>query len=147
MTITSRIIHQVIFALLIAVAVPFTAPAETAKLAMRGYDPVNYFTQGRPAKGDPQFSHVWDGERYLFASPKHRDMFASDPTRYAPQFPGHCAAAMVAGRVVTPNPEHWIIVEGKLYLFGGESGPDRVRANPALIQKAEQNWRRVRNSD
>jgi YHS domain-containing protein len=123
------------------------AAADTAKLAMRGYDPVNYFTEGRPAKGAPEFSHVWDGERYLFASARHRDMFASDPARYAPQFPGHCAAALAAGQIVSPNPEYWIIVEGRLYLFGGEAGPEKVRANPTLIQKAEENWPRKPKAD
>lgn len=142
----SRIIRQLVLALLITVALPFAAAAESAKVAMRGYDPVNYFTEGRPAKGSPEISHVWDGERYLFASARHRDMFASDPARYAPQFPGYCAAALAGGAVVVPNPEYWIIVDGKLYLFGADTGPEKFRANPALVQKAEQNWPRLRKS-
>ena len=147
MTNPSRMIRQVIFALLITVGAPFAAAADTAKLAMRGYDPVNYFTEGRPAKGSPEFSHVWDGERYLFASAKHRDMFASDPARYAPQFPGHCAAALASGQIIRPNPEHWIVLDGKLYLFGGEGGPAKAEADSTLIHKAEQNWPRIRKAE
>lgn len=144
MTNTSRTICHVIFALLIALTLPFMAAADSAKVAMRGYDSVSYFTEGRPAKGSPEFSHVWDGERYLFASAKHRELFASDPARYAPQFPGYCASSLAGGQVVAPNPEYWVIIDGKLYLFGGALGPERFRANPALIHKAEQNWPRLR---
>ncbi len=143
MTKTSRTCY-VIFALLIILTLPWAAVADSAKVAMRGYDPVNYFTEGRPTKGSSEFSHVWDGERYLFATVRHRDMFATDPARYAPQFPGYCASSLAGGQVVVPNPEYWIIIEGKLYLFGGELGPERFRANSALIRKAEQNWPRLR---
>jgi YHS domain-containing protein len=139
-----RCTRRVAIALLIAVALPFAASAEPVRVAMRGYDPVNYFTEGRPEKGSPEFSHVWDGERYLFASAKHREMFASDPARYAPQFPGYCASSLSGGHVVAPNPEYWVIIEGKLYLFGGQQGPGRFKANPGMIQKAEENWPRLR---
>ena len=29
--------------------------------AIRGYDPVAYFTAGRPLRGSPQFTHHWRG--------------------------------------------------------------------------------------
>ena len=137
----------VIIALSFAIAVPSVAEAESGKLALRGYDPVNYFTQGQPAKGSPEFSYVWDGERYLFANLKHRDMFASDPARYAPQFPGHCAAALAAGHVLAANPEYWIILNGNLYLFGSPGGPERFRSDPQLARSAQKNWMRTRNSE
>jgi len=140
-------ICQIIISLSIVIAAPFVAAAETGKLALRGYDPVNYFTQGQPAKGSPEFSYVWDGERYLFANATHREMFASDPARYAPQFPGHCAASLAAGHVVAANPEHWVILNGKLYLFGGPGGPESFRDDPRLARSAEMNWLRIRKSE
>lgn len=146
MTITRRI-HHALYSLLFVLAIPVALAADSTKLAMRGYDPVNYFTEGRPAKGIAEFSFVWDGERYLFANARHRDMFASDPVRYAPQFPGHCAASLAGGQTVAANPEYWIIVGGKLYLFGAEAGTERFRTNAALIKKAEQNWPRLRKSE
>ncbi len=146
MTILSRI-HRVFFALFFTVAVPFAAAADSTKPAMQGYDPVNYFTAAKPAKGYPEFSFVWDGERYLFANVKHRDMFASDPGRYSPQFPGWCAAALTRGEHVVPDPQNWIIIEGKLYLFGKAVGPKLFRENPALVQTSEENWRRVRKTE
>jgi hypothetical protein len=145
MTIMSRI-HRAILALLFTIAVPFAAAAESMKLAMQGYDPVNYFTEARPAKGNPEFSFVWDGERYLFTNARHRDMFAADPGKYSPQFPGWCAAALTRGEHVVPDPQNWIIIEGRLYLFGKSIGPRLFRENPALVQVSEENWKRVRKT-
>jgi YHS domain-containing protein len=140
-------IHRVIFTLFFAIAFPFAAAAESTKLAMQGYDPVNYFTEARPAKGSPEFSFVWDGERYLFANAKHRDMFVSDPGRYSPQFPGWCAAALTRGEHVVPDPQNWIIIDGKLYLFGKPIGPKLFREDPRLVQASEENWKRVRRTN
>jgi YHS domain-containing protein len=143
MTISSCI-HRAVFALFFTAAVPLAAAAESTKLAMQGYDPVNYFTEAQPAKGNPDFSHVWDGERYLFANAKHRDMFAAAPEKYSPQFPGWCAAALTRGEHVVPDPRNWIIIEGRLYLFGKPIGPKLFRENPGLARISEENWKRAR---
>ena len=63
-------------------------------LAIKGYDPVAYFTDGRPVKGDPQFTHMFEGATYQFASASSRDQFAKEPARYVPQFGGFCAWAV-----------------------------------------------------
>jgi YHS domain-containing protein len=120
--------------------------ADDAKVAMKGYDPVNYFTAGQPAKGKPEFAHVWDGETYHFVSAAHRDRFAATPERYAPQFPGWCAAALTRGEHVVPDPENWVIIEGKLYLFGKPIGAGLFRDKPELAKKAQENWVKVRDA-
>ena len=131
------------------VLLSFPVPARSAgdaAIAMQGYDPVAYFTVAAPTKGSPQFFHVWDGERYLFAKAEHRDRFAKDPERYAPQFPSHCAAALTHGEVVTPDPRNWIIIEGKLYLFGKALGQKLFRDNPHLVDAAQASWKRTRKA-
>ena len=57
--------------------------AETAPLALKGYDPVAYFTDARPTPGLEQFELLWDGQRYRFASAQHRDLFKANPDKYA----------------------------------------------------------------
>ena len=59
--------------------------------AIEGYDPVAYFTEGRPVEGASAFSHDWMGATWYFASAENRDRFAADPERYAPQYGGYCA--------------------------------------------------------
>jgi hypothetical protein len=99
-------------------------------LAIKGYDPVAYFTDGKPTPGLPEFEYVWDERRYRFASAKHRDLFKADPVHYAPQFGNYCAMALALNQVVVANPENWLISDGKLYVFG-KPAPD----GPALFQK------------
>jgi hypothetical protein len=113
---------------------------EGVPLAIGGYDPVAYFTAGRPTRGLPEIEHEWDGHRYRFSSPAHRELFTADSARYAPQFGNHCAMALTRGEIVEANPEYWLISDGKLYLFGKAVGPDLFRQDLAgNIAKANQN--------
>lgn len=59
--------------------------------AIRGYDPVAYFAEGKPVKGLREFSHQWQGATWRFASAQNRERFAADPHKYAPQYGGYGA--------------------------------------------------------
>jgi hypothetical protein len=48
--------------------------AAEAPLAIRGYDPVTYFTEGKAARGHPEFEYEWDERRYRFSSAAHREL-------------------------------------------------------------------------
>ena len=123
-------------------AAPGPSGAEDAPLAIKGYDPVAYFTDGKPALGLPDISYEWDEHRYLFASAAHRDLFKADPVHYAPQFGNYCAMALSTGQIVVANPENWLINDGKLYVFGKAApfGPVLFQQNlDANIVKANQN--------
>ncbi len=37
-------------------------------LGAKGYDVVAYFTDGKPTKGNPQFTHDYGGVKWQFAS-------------------------------------------------------------------------------
>ena len=112
-------------------------------IAIMGYDPVAYFTEGRALKGSPEFSHEWLGETWHFASVEHRDAFAADPIRYAPQYGGYCALGVVYDETsANLDPEVWRIVDGKLYLFFGNEGlEENWDADPrAVVAKADAKW-------
>jgi len=106
------------------------AVSADAPLAIKGYDPVAYFTVGKPTPGQSEFEHVWDERRYRFANAGNRDLFKADPVRYAPQFGNFCAMALAKGMIVVADPENWLITDGKLYVFGSPAP-----AGPALFQK------------
>ena len=110
-------------------AIP-TAMAQGVPLAIKGYDPVAYFTDARPILGSPDIELEWDDHRYRFATVAHRDMFKGDPVHYVPQFGNFCAMALAKGELIQANPENWLINDGKLYVFG--KGPP---AGPVLFQK------------
>lgn len=129
--------------LLLAAAASVGSPpaiAEKLPLAIKGYDPVAYFTLGKPTPGLPELEYEWDEQRYRFARPEHRDLFKADPLRYAPQFANYCAMALTRGEIHEANPEYWLINDGKLYIFGGPTGPERFRqALTENVLKANQN--------
>ena len=106
------------------------ASADDVPLAIKGYDPVAYFTDGKPTRGLPEIEYEWDEHRYRFSSAEHRELFKADPVRYAPQFGNFCAMALAKGEIVVANPENWLISDGKLYVFG-KPAP----AGPALFQQ------------
>ena len=53
--------------------------SDQSGVALRGYDPVAYFTSGAPVKGEARFAQVYRDHRYLFASEADRGAFAADP--------------------------------------------------------------------
>jgi YHS domain-containing protein len=134
---------------LLAAALPLSTSAFAAwgaPLAIQGYDPVAYFTFGKPTHGLPEFEYEWDEHRYRFARPEHLELFKADPVRYAPQFAGFCAVALARGDLDEGNPEYWLLSEGKLYLFGKPIGPALFQQDIAgNLVKAEQNRPRIVN--
>ena len=99
-------------------AVSQLVAAELLPLAIKGYDPMAYFTIGMPTRGLPDIEYEWDEHRYRFARLEHRELFKADPVRYAPQFGEFCAMALALGERDEANPEYWLISDGKLYIFG-----------------------------
>ena len=113
-------------------------------LAIKGYDPVAYFTESKPMPGDAQFRYEWDGAVYQFASAKHLELFKADPDRYLPQHRNLCTAAMSRGEKVIADPNNWTIHEGRLYLFGKPVGPGKLLADPAGVKaRADANYDKV----
>jgi YHS domain-containing protein len=126
-------------AVLCAAAMPAVA-ADAVPLAIRGYDPVAYFSVGAPVRGLPKYEYVWDDHRYRFSRPEHLELFKADPVRYAPQFANLCAMALTRGKIVEANPEYWLVSEGKLYIFGKADGPRLFAQDLARnLAKAQQN--------
>ena len=110
-------------------------------IAIRGTDPVAYFTDGRAVQGDPAIHADWKGARWLFASGDHRAMFVADPAAYAPQFGGYCAWAVAEGYTAPIDPEAWRIVDGKLYLnYSVKVQKKWARDIPGNIARAQTNW-------
>jgi hypothetical protein len=107
-----------------------SAGAQEVPLAIKGYDPVAYFIDGKPVRGLPEIEYEWDEHRYRFSRAEHRELFKADPVRYAPQFANFCAMALSKGEIVVADPENWLVSDNKLYVFG-KPAP----AGPALFQK------------
>lgn len=122
-----------------------TTPAGVTRVALKGYDPVSYFTDGVPQQGSAEFTVAFDDTTYWFKSAEHRAAFAADPEHYAPQFDGFCAVQLSRGRKVEADPEAWTINNGKLYVFSGKRGVLIFNERPIdIAQKADENLKQLR---
>jgi YHS domain-containing protein len=109
--------------------------------AIRGYDPVAYFTLGAPVKGSKEFRHEWRGAAWYFASSANRDRFAAEPEKFAPQYGGYCAYGVALGSTPSIDPAAWSIVDGKLYLnYNLPTRASWEKDIPGYIRKADANW-------
>jgi YHS domain-containing protein len=115
--------------------------AGASGIGLDGYDPVAFFTDGKPMNGDPAISATYKGATYFFVSKEHRLRFEEDPEKYVPQFGGYCAFGVSVGALFPVDVSTWQIRNGKLYL----------NLNPAIlgqfngdfegkVAKAEKNW-------
>ena len=110
-------------------------------VAIKGYDPVAYFVQGKPAKGRKELSYTWNQATWFFSSSQNQEAFISDPEKYAPQYGGYCAYAMASGDLVDIDPLAWKIHEGKLYLnFSPKVHKKWEKRMEDYIKKADLNW-------
>jgi YHS domain-containing protein len=116
--------------------------AQSPSVSLKGHDPVAYFTEGRPVKGSASINYEYDDARYLFSSQKNRELFASSPDRYTPQYSGLCATGMAFGAKAEADPAVWKIVDGKLYVFSSAQAREKFDQDPALHAKAQQNWQK-----
>ena len=130
----------------------FAAPAMAASpapavytaadgLGAKGYDPVAYFTEGKPVKGSASHQLEWGGAKWRFASAAALKAFKADPARFAPQFGGYCAWAVSQHYLAPGDPNHWKVVDGKLYLNANARAKQLWEADQAeAIKRGHGNW-------
>ena len=110
-------------------------------VAIMGYDPVAYFTDGQARKGSEEFAYDWLGTPWHFASDGHRELFIGDPAKYAPQYGGHCTLGVANGEsTINIDPEAWRIIDGKLYLNYADDPLLDAPERAVYLAKADANW-------
>jgi YHS domain-containing protein len=110
-------------------------------IALGGYDPVSYFTDGKPANGNPKIEATFNGALYHFVSQEHRETFEKDPVKYAPAYGGFCGYAASIGKVRPSDPLLWSIVDGQLIVQHAKSALELWQKDvPGNKAKADKNW-------
>ena len=113
-------------------------------IAIGGYDPVAYFTEGRAVQGSDRNRLRWNGAVWWFSSHRSRARFAAEPTTFAPQYGGYCAWAASQNRLAPGDPRIWRIVEGRLYFNCSERAQADWEADlQANIARGNANWLRL----
>lgn len=113
-------------------------------VAIKGYDPVAYFTMHRPQKGSEDISMEWLAAKWYFANDEHRKLFAANPVKFAPQYGGYCADGVAYGDTTANiDPAAWRIIDGKLYLNYDQGAAAEIEDIPGQLDKAVANWPKV----
>lgn len=109
--------------------------------AIRGYDPVAYFTESDAIRGSKKITYKYRDAKWRFSSEENKELFKSDPEKYIPQYGGYCAKAMSGDRFLKIDPKAWTIIENKLYLnYSPKTRVSWKQDNTGLIEKANQYW-------
>lgn len=117
-------------------------------VAIKGYDTVAYFQDGKAIKGNESFNFQWHNLTWYFKTRENRDLFAAMPEKFAPQYDGYCAWAMTEERKAVTDPEVWKIVDGKLYLNCSMAAYEKWSKDiPGNIEKADANWLKLNSGN
>jgi len=110
-------------------------------LAIKGYDPVSYFTTGKATAGLPQFSTNYKGAAYRFVSADNRERLIAAPEKFVPQYGGYCAYAISLNKIADIDTDQWAIVNNKLYLNNGFFAQSLWSLDKSgNIARGDQNW-------
>jgi YHS domain-containing protein len=113
-------------------------------LAISGFDPVAYFTEGKALFGLPDIELNVDGSVWRFSNEGNRDAFERHPEVYAPRFAGYDPVAIDRGRSVPGHPLFWVVVGQRLYFFYSEKTRGTFLNDPGrIIDAAERKWPNV----
>lgn len=142
-------------ALMIALHTPGTALAQATTervvvnrftgLAISGFDPVAYFTDTAPIRGDERYEAVQFGAVWRFRNEGNRAAFIGHPDVYGPQFGGHDPVDVARGKTVQGLPQLWKIHGQRLYLFASETSRTAFAANPdGFANSAQRRWPKLK---
>jgi len=142
--------HTPLLAFVFLLGSALAATATENDIAISGYSPVSYFTQGRAERGSPRFSVLHEGKLYYLTSEEQMLRFRNNPEKYIPALGGHCPYSLALGRAVAIDPERFEIIDGRVYLFHDSDELDALEAfrNSAdrgkILEKAEQQFELMR---
>ena len=107
-------------------------------LALYGFDPVAYFTDAAPVVGRPEFELSFAGAVWRFRNEGNREAFRDRPDVYMPGFGGYDVLAVGRGAAVASNPQYWLMIDRRLYLFESPAARDAFAVDTGKAHAAAQ---------
>jgi len=126
-----------------AIGDPIVADPQSG-LAISGFDPVAYFTDGKPVYGRSELELSLGGTVWRFRNEGNRAAFVAHPEVYRPSFGGYDPVAIARGRSVAGHPLFWAVVSQRLYLFYSDEARAAFLADPGrVLDRATRKWPEV----
>src|SRR5262245_23048447 len=126
---------------LVAATTEYVVVDRHTGLAISGFDPVFYFTDGAAMPGRAAFEHPFAGAVWRFRNEGNRAAFAAEPDIYMPRFGGYDPIGVTRGIAAPGNPRLWVVSEGRLYLFYTEQARIAFKEDAeAIAAEADRNW-------
>lgn len=111
-----------------------------------GYDPVAYFTEGKPVRGNGYHVSEFQGVTYAFSNKANQKQFEANPEKYLPAYGGYCAYGVAVGKKFVANPEVWKVLDGKLYLnLDTDIQQTWEKDVSGNVKKADTNWDKIKD--
>ena len=125
---------------------------DNSNIALEGYSPVSYLDLGIAQRGVKEFKSEYEKIVYYFTSEEQKATFDKNPERYLPQYGGYCAFGVYAGAKFRPDPNKFIVEDGKyfLYLYNIELDAQQLwlaeSNHNGLMKKANANWSKLKST-
>ena len=119
---------------------------DDSKIALQGYSPVSYLDLGIAQRGVKEHKASYEGIDYYFTSAEQKKAFTKNPAKYKPQYGGFCSFGVYAGAKFRPDPNKFVVSDGKYYLFLYNLELDAqqlwlAEEESKLVKKANENWK------
>ena len=117
-------------------------------VALKGYDPVAFFTLKQAHLGKATIALNWEGLEWRFVNESHRDQFAAEPEKYLPQYGGFCAFGASEGYKASVKPTAFTIHNGRLYFnFAHYIKKRWLETKERRIEQADLNWEAIQSTE
>ncbi|WP_298311416.1 YHS domain-containing (seleno)protein [uncultured Aquimarina sp.] len=125
---------------------------DNSNIALQGYSPVSYLDLGIAQRGTKEYKSEHEKVIYYFTTKEQKATFDKNPKKYIPQYGGFCAFGIYAGAKFRPDPNKFVIKDGKYFLFLYNIELDAQQLwlaennHNTLVSKANSNWTKLRNT-
>ena len=125
---------------------------DNSNIALQGYSPVSYLDLGIAQKGLKEHKSEHNKVVYYFTDAEQKKKFDNNPSKYLPQYGGFCAFGVYAGAKFRPDPNKFIVKDGRyfLYLYNLELDAQQLwlaeNNHNGLVKKANMNWEKLRKT-
>src|SRR5260370_36453485 len=118
-----------------------TVNVDKNRVGIQGYDPVSFFTDGKPVMGKEEFQSSYHDVVYHFTSAEHQAMFDANPSQYEPQFGGYCAYGVTKGHLAPVKIDAFQIVNARLLMqYDTDVRNTFNKDQRGNLELADKNW-------